>query len=99
MEFACMRIAVYFIVMPFNNMGQCGCSQVIRFSQEFLFIVNRYLAEQFFTHIVEPGLCVGEEEEKFEPFGFCEQGVEFRVMNEFLSFSICGGGGFLCLLT
>ena len=81
MEFSCFGMAVDFIVVTFDDVGEGAYTEVVCFAEEFLFVGQRKLMKGVFFKIGEPCVGVGEEEDEFYELGFVE--------GHRLLFSIC----------
>ena len=71
-EFAGTGVAWYFVIMPFDDVCECGDAEVIGFGAQFSVTQHRYVVAGFLTKFIEPGLCVGKGEDEFDEMGFVE---------------------------
>ena len=73
-ELAFTGMAFYAVIMPFDDMGKCSYAEIVG----PLFQATRVwqLCYEILTHLREPLLGVGEEEEEFDEFLFGVRHVE-----------------------
>jgi hypothetical protein len=80
MKFADRRMTADLVIMPFDDVCQCCRCEVIGFAQIFFLIGYGDFIEQFFVHFIDPCLCIGKEENEFDPLFFVKAHSKvFRV--------------------
>lgn len=88
-KLTCCRMTVDFIIMPLNDVGQCCGCEIIGFTEVFFLIGDGKTGEQFFVHFIDPCLCIGKEENEFDPLFFVKvHCIVFRV-DAFLYLQLC----------